>query len=193
MALVSLPEVRALGVRTARLVNKSAGAVLRESVQNFAEERTYDVFLSHSYSDRTTVLGIKKFLEQFNLAVFVDWIEARQLDRHSVDKATAQVLKMWMEGSRCLIYACTRGSAASVWMPWELGYFDGLKGRVAILPVTPAKVYDDSYKGREYLGVYPYVSDNMDTADERCLWVNETSSRYVRFSKWLRGKMPYDQ
>jgi TIR domain len=192
MALVSLPEVKALGAQAERWQHKSAGAILRESVQNFSEERTYDVFLSHSYSDRTTVVGIKKFLEQYQLSVFVDWIAAQQLDRSKVTKTTAQTLKMWMVRSRCLLYACTPKSSESVWMPWELGYFDGLKGRVAILPLTPDKEYDDTYRGREYLGVYPYVSENRSDRNRECIWINETPDRYVNISYWLRGKKPYD-
>jgi len=41
-------------------------------------------------------------------------------------------------------------------MPWELGYFDGLRqGRIAILPL----VANDGarFQGQEYLGLYPLV------------------------------------
>jgi len=37
-------------------------------------------------------------------------------------------------------------------MPWELGFFDGHDGRVAILPI--AKSPEPSYVGHEYLGIY---------------------------------------
>ena len=192
MALVSLPEVKALGARTERWQHKSAGSILRESVANFSEQQTYDAFLSHSYSDRTTILGIKQYLEGRHISVFVDWIAAKQLDRTRVTKNTAATLKDWMDHCRCLIYACTPNSAESVWMPWELGYFDGTKSLVAILPLTETKKHDDAYKGREYLGVYPYISDTRNVAGQPWLWINETADRYVRFDLWLQGHKPYD-
>ena len=38
-------------------------------------------------------------------------------------------------------------------MPWELGYFDGLKGsRIAIMPIDDGGV---GMKGQEYLELYP--------------------------------------
>ena len=40
-------------------------------------------------------------------------------------------------------------------MPWELGYFDALKQKVAILPLVNKS--DDEYKGQEYLGLYPCI------------------------------------
>ena len=43
-------------------------------------------------------------------------------------------------------------------MPWELGYFDALRGRCAVVPVTMRKQYEDYYKGQEYLGLYPYMT-----------------------------------
>ena len=49
-------------------------------------------------------------------------------------------------------------------MPWELGYFDGLRsGQVAIMPLMD----DESAKftGQEYLGLYPKVT--KDTYDDK--------------------------
>ena len=41
-------------------------------------------------------------------------------------------------------------------MPWELGYFDGLKfGYVWILPLVSE--YDAEFKRQEYLGLYPAI------------------------------------
>ena len=39
-------------------------------------------------------------------------------------------------------------------MPWELGYFDGLRGeKVGILPLLGSP--SQSWVGQEYLGLYP--------------------------------------
>ena len=50
-------------------------------------------------------------------------------------------------------------------MPWELGYFDGFKSAVAILPITQTEQH--LYSGQEYLGLYPYID-----ATSIYLWVN---------------------
>ena len=61
-----------------------------------------------------------------------------------------------MKYSKLLIYATSDNSSKSRWMPWELGYFDGLKkGKIAILPITESA--NDSFKGEEYLDLYDLV------------------------------------
>jgi hypothetical protein len=72
-------------------------------------------------------------------------------------------------------------------MPWELGYFDGIKTKmVGILPIKKDENdFKDDFKGEEYLGLYYYV-DNGGTV----LWIHENISKYVRFNDWLEGKQP---
>lgn len=40
-------------------------------------------------------------------------------------------------------------------MPWELGFFDGFRTAVAVLPV--AKNSSETFSGQEFLGLYPYI------------------------------------
>jgi hypothetical protein len=40
-------------------------------------------------------------------------------------------------------------------MPWELGYFDALKGNVGVMPLVSRP--DDVYAGSEYVLLYPTV------------------------------------
>ena len=57
---------------------------------------------------------------------------------------------------RCghLVYASSKASPNSRWMPWELGYFDGLrKGHISIFPLVEGP--GDQFKGLEYLALYP--------------------------------------
>jgi hypothetical protein len=61
-----------------------------------------------------------------------------------------------MKTCSSLVYVHTHNATQSVWMPWELGYFDGLKPRrVWILPLVSD--YDSEFKGQEYLGLYPPI------------------------------------
>ena len=91
---------------------------------------SFDIFLSHSYNDRKIIPALKKKLESFGFSVYVDWITDHLLSRKNVTKETAQVLQKRMKQSKCLIYATSQNSSTSKWMPWELGYFDGIKDRL---------------------------------------------------------------
>ncbi|MBK6616473.1 MAG: hypothetical protein IPG27_21115 [Ottowia sp.] len=121
--------------------------------------------------------------------VYVDWIHDRQLSRDSVTKETAEVLRRRMRSSKSLFFATTANSSASKWMPWELGYKDGQNKRAAILPVSQSST--NTYSGQEYLGVYPYVTeDRAQGQTNKSLWINESPSRYVSFDAWLSGQEP---
>ena len=132
-----------------------AEAEIRKSARA-AGDAAFDIFLSHSSEDAEVIVGVKAILEQEGLSVYVDWLEDPQLDRTLVTPATARVLRSRMNHSGYLLYASSRSSSRSKWMPWELGYFDGRRpGRVGILPIvaTPGS----SFQGLEYLGLYPKV------------------------------------
>ena len=95
-------------------------------------------------------------IEALHLTVYVDWIDDPQLDRAKVTVKTAALLRERMKACSSLVYAHSANSPNSVWMPWELGYFDGLRPhQVWILPLVYD--YDSEYKDQEYLGLYPSV------------------------------------
>ena len=170
--------------RSAYRLSKSADALLREAAST--SKRQFDVFLSHSINDAKLVLGIVALLETEGLRVYVDWIVDREMDRSRVTSTTAERLRERMRQSSSLIYAHSSAAVSSKWMPWELGYFDGFKSAVAILPITQTE--QASYSGQEYLGLYPYIHGSAIT-----LWVDRgsASARLFRgtdlkkFRTWL--------
>jgi hypothetical protein len=114
----------------------------------------FDIFMSHSYEDAEVIGGIKAIIEQNGLSVYIDWIEDAQINRGQVTPETADTLRKRMTHCKFLLYATSNSSPNSKWMPWELGYFDGLRqGNVGVLPIVESP--DDSFKGQEYLGLYP--------------------------------------
>lgn len=135
---------------------------LNEEVSLQSATARYDVFLSHSTRDAEIVLGVKEVLVRQGKTVYIDWVEDRGLDRTNVTPATAATLRRRMEQCSSLLYVHTENSGGSKWMPWELGYFDGHNGAVAIFPVT--RVQQDDFKGQEYLGLYPYVDKALATS-----------------------------
>lgn len=164
-------------------INESKGT------QRLYATKTYDIFLSHSSDDARVVAGLKLELEDLGYSVYIDWINDPELDRTAVTKNNAAILKERMNQCEVLLYAFSESASNSTWMPWELGYFDGIKGYVAIAPISQS--YSSSFSGNEYLGLYPYIdiATKMGTA-QQYLWVNEASNCYVEYNKWVQGKKP---
>src|SRR4029077_17042528 len=109
------------------------------------------IFLSHSSSDAKLVSGLKLELEDIGYSVYIDWIEDPKLNRANVTRETALLLQERMKKCNSLIYAFSENASTSKWMPWELGYFDGIKGTACVLPITTSDKAD--FHGSEYLGI----------------------------------------
>lgn len=67
-------------------------------------------------------------------------------------------------------------------MPWELGYFDGIKNKVAILPVEDNPICD-FYFGQEYLGLYNHASKSNNE-----LYIVESGifPEKQKFIEWIK-------
>lgn len=170
MSLFVESEVRARAEQIERIIAKSANRIIRESASEFSKYSSYDVFLSHSIRDAKIILGIKGILEDLGYTVYVDWIEDPQLDRSKVSKKTAEKLRKRMKTSKSLFYVTTENAENSKWMPWECGYFDGFKEKVAIVPVKKSSS-NNEYNGQEYLGLYPYAVKEKSSEGDEKLWI----------------------
>jgi hypothetical protein len=104
-----------------------------------------------------------------------------QQRRASVTPATAERLRHRMRQSESLFYVHSINSSVSKWMPWELGFFDGLNGNVAILPIVQRT--NSEFKGEEYLGLYPYV----DFTSAR-IWIHRSLFDHVQYQTWAFGR-----
>lgn len=171
-----------------------ASAIFQES-DNFQKSvsgklKTYDIFLSHSTKDKELVVGTKLILEDLGYSVYVDWIEDPQMNRGTVTKETAEALQKRMQNCKSLFYAFSTNSGSSKWMPWECGYFDGIKdGKVAVLPIS--KNNDTSFKGTEYLGLYYYITIQESRAGLDRVYVRESDDVYTVYEDWMLGTKPY--
>jgi hypothetical protein len=129
-------------------------------------------------------------LEDLGYTVYLDWRDDPTLDHKNVNAATAAKLRERMRNARCLFQTTTESSSNSRWMPWKLGFKDGQSNRSAILPVEDATpIY---FKGQEYLGVYPYVTQERDTQNIERLWVRRSVIYYIVFDDWLKGREPFE-
>jgi hypothetical protein len=169
---------------------KTASVVLEQFKKAEAPDRVFDVFFSHSSLDATEIVGITKLLQDLQLSVYVDWLVDPKLDRRHVTPHTAQALRTRMKACRSLLFAFSENSPQSKWMPWELGYFDGNGGRIAVLPVVNRPFATDTFAGQEYLSLYPYVTQGPDTRDIFRLWIHNDRTTYVSMTEWLAGRLP---
>ena len=194
MPLISRKELKRMsgslfeGMSQSKALNK-ASEILIEQSKAFSEEKVYDIFLSHRFLDANEILCIKEIFEKLGYSVYVDWIEDPILDRTKVTRETAEQIRTRMRTCRSLLFVTSTNSTDSKWMPWELGYFDGYKTKVAILPISESEEPEENYRGQEYLGLYPYVYKKI--------YDDGTSNIYIVFGKGafftLREWLPKDR
>jgi hypothetical protein len=179
-------RARAIGYAASLGVEVALGIhALIQALKEACSER-FDIFLSHSIRDAELVLGVKVVLEDAGKSVYIDWIEDPALDRAQVTGKTADMLRSRMRACDSLLYLYSQASQRSRWMPWELGYFDGFNGNVAILPVVPEGGALD-FDREEYLQLYPKV-DVVDVTGNPSLHVNRSrrleQAEHKSFDRW---------
>ncbi len=189
MPLFNKAELSISAQKAINFSQKSASDILQKSAIS-ASEKSHDIFLSHRYLDAKYILGLKIELENLNYEVFVDWIEKPVLDRANVLPSTADWLRSAMRNCKCLLYAISDNSPESKWMPWELGFSDGIHGKVAMVPIADSPSGSETYVGQEYLGLYPYVTKTKTEAGREEIWINKSPTVYVQMRFWLKGVLP---
>lgn len=178
------------------LRNLSQNKTLNESreIKTFSSRdstnATFDIFLSHSFLDKKVVEGLYIELTRMGFTVYVDWIVDADLDRNNVTKSTATLIRNRLRSSKSLLLAISENASMSKWMPWELGYVDGNTRKCAILPVSDRLYPNSSFKGTEYLSLYPFVKKDKDIFKKDVLWIIEEARKYVSMEDWLKGNLP---
>lgn len=183
MALFSINEMRleaeSVGSASMIIAMEEQAAQLRRNVK-------FDIFLSHSFSDKVLVKGVWVRMRKMGYSVYVDWINDPGLDRANVNSATAELLRNRMSQCSALFYAVSGNSSSSKWMAWELGFKDGEFASSAILPIVeqPGQA---TYSGLEYLGLYHYASDRSAIFgfSRRALAITTKKNGIVNFDDWI--------
>lgn len=101
-----------------------------------APHRRFDIFLSYSTADSSSVIGLFVLLTRRTYEVYLDSQIDRTLDPSIVTRATAEVLRGRIMQSRTLFVATSHQTPQSAWVPWELGFADGWCGKAAVLPIV---------------------------------------------------------
>jgi hypothetical protein len=80
----------------------------------------FDVFTSHSFSDKGLILGALLSLKDMGVSMYIDWAEDELLDR----KSHAGNRESLTSPNASLQVLCYNDSSAdSKWIPWELGFY----------------------------------------------------------------------
>lgn len=151
-------QVREAARRRAREVGLEPADVLRRDGRS--RRTRYDIFLSQTIRDAELVLGVYVLLTEGGYSVFCDWIDAPEDEPRNVTPANAELVRTVMKACDSLLFLDTPGAVQSLWMCWELGWFDGENGHVAVLPVV--RDQRSYYSGREFLGLYPVAEIEPD-------------------------------
>ena len=144
----------------------------------------FDIFLSHSSLDTPLVDAADTVLRGLGFTVYLDRRVDPGLDPSRVDRATVEKLQERLRQSRCLLVATSTNITASNWVPWEMGFMDGMRHRVASLPILATK--GDTFKGKEYFEVYPKAEG--DTVPPTAITVTLADRRRVNLRDWLAAR-----
>lgn len=118
------------------------------------QNKKYDLFLSHSSTNKDLLLGVKTMLNSLNFNVYIDWINDKEsLKRTLTNADTAHVIIERLKACDALMFVYTEDSLKSLWTPWEIGYFHSLKGKICVY--YPDEIDENMIPA--YINIYPKV------------------------------------
>lgn len=137
-------------------LNESRSSVLQHSQYGV---RKTTVFISHKHDDLEDLKGVLGFLQcTYDVKVYIDSQDPTMPKITSAE--TALNIRERIKQCDKFILLATNGAIESKWCNWELGYGDAKKYRehIALFPMKPKGAYDSSYKGSEYMAIYPHIA-----------------------------------
>lgn len=136
------------------------------------ERAFYDVFISYRHRDKEEIDELERRIREAGFEPFRDLNFLDLQDASNVNRPKIELIRRQLSRSTCLIFAFSRASAeraqeagasVGVWMPWELGFFDGaISSRIGVYLLDgPRGEVEPSlyFKGSEYLQLYEELGD----------------------------------
>lgn len=131
----------------------------RSSINEYSQyTRKTTVFVSHKHDELQELKGVLGFLQtQYGVKTYIDSQDPTMSKLTSATTATN--LKERIKRCDKFILLATNTAIESKWCNWELGYGDAQKYKehIALFPLKPRGSLDSSYRGAEYLSIYPYI------------------------------------
>jgi hypothetical protein len=132
----------------------------------------YDVFISYRHRDSRQIDDLEHKIRNAGFEPWRDLNFPAMHDPSDVTREKIETIRRQLSRSTCLIFAYSHASALrdeeagaslGVWMPWELGFFDGaISSRIGVYLIDgprngiEPKVY---FKGSEFLQLYDELTD----------------------------------
>ncbi len=175
--IVTFDELRRRGKATGR----TAGQIISEHSRSLT---TKDTFLSYSSRDVEFVPAVIDLLEQHGASVYCDKGDDSLPEKPNLD--TARILRNAISSCERLVVFVTTNSNQSRWIPWELGFGDGVlnDGMVAILPAAQSE-FDSKWVDQEYLGLYRRIEHGrLNSSGPRWLVADDHDNTAILLEDW---------
>lgn len=168
-------------------LSEARGQIIRPNLyysyaSSHAEMRKTTVFISHKHDDLKDLQGLLGFLEKrYKVKVYIDSRDSSMPDITSDE--TAQRIKQRIKECDKFILLATNAAIESKWCNWELGFGDADKfdKNIALFPMKKKNSSDSSYKGHEYMSIYPCIEE-----DEGIYYVRKKDGTLVLLETWLK-------
>ena len=169
-------EIKAFEGRYTNPLNESTNRKFRA---------TKKIFLSHSHKDADLVKSAIAFFLSQGIEIYVDWLDP---DMPTVTSAsTASKIKLKIKENHKFVVLLSSNAKDSKWVPWELGYADGVKAMsdIAIFPIL--RNSSDTFNGVEYMALYPKIGLEGIGYSQRTVIEKDTSISFARSLKdgWI--------
>jgi len=161
----------------------------KSALDDFVESHTgksqFDFYVSPSNVETELIIGTALSLEDCGYSVCLDGYREHDSTDRRITQERGKELRSVMERCLGMIILTTSAKSDSIWLPWECGFFEGKKSRIAVLPITPAN--SDIYRGEGYLGLYPFITRYQTQNQKTQLVVKFGTKVYCTLSNWLAG------
>ena len=140
------------------------------------------VLLSHKHEEVSFILKIKEFFDVQGIDIKIDWLDP-DMNQVTIEETTYKI-RQYIRNSDKFILIASESSKQSLWIPWELGFADGVKGLIdiAILPIT---YNENKWKDREYYNIYDFLRYDEY---ERLSLCNHEGLRIMSLIQWINKK-----
>lgn len=138
-------------------LDEARGNVLKHS--QYGEKPKTTVFVSHSHEDLPDLKGLLGFLQrEYGVKVYIDSQDPAMPKITTAE--TALNIKKRIKQCDKFILLATNKAIESKWCNWELGYGDAdkYKKHIALFPLNAKGAFNSTYKGSEYMDIYPYIT-----------------------------------
>lgn len=132
---------------------------------NDTQLQRYDIYLCHSSRDTSEVIQVKNYIEsKESKTVCALDMNSRLTANGGLDSQTIEFIKEKLNSSNELYLLLSNNTTDSVWLSWQIGYFESLKPKniktFSVIEESKQEVL--SFKGKEFFGLYPEYNMTED-------------------------------